>query len=84
MGEASAGFFLKPSTTYTSEALKKENVKNKSLEGAAVEEAVFAIQLSILNRMSSLAGFAELGRLAALTVPAFSLQLPKRGMRHES
>ena len=31
--------------------------------------------------MSFLAGFAELGRLAALTVPAFSLQLPKRG-RH--
>jgi hypothetical protein len=54
------------------------------LEGAAVDPAVFAIQLSIFNRMSFLAGFAELGRLAALTVPAFSLQLPKRGMRHES
>src|SRR5207302_11057322 len=58
--------------------------QRESWEGAAVDQAVFAIQLSILNRMSSLAGFAELGRLAALTVRAFRLQLPKRGMRHES
>jgi hypothetical protein len=56
----------------------------KDLEGAAVDQPVFAIQLSILNRMSFLAGFAELGRPAALTVPALSLQLPKRGIRHES
>ncbi len=45
----------------TSEALKKENVKENLWEGAAVDQAVFAIQLSILNRMSFLAGFAELG-----------------------
>jgi hypothetical protein len=57
---------------YTSEALQKENV-NKRLEGAAVGKAVFAIQLSILNRMSFLAGFDELGR------PAFSSQSGKRG-----
>jgi hypothetical protein len=38
-----------------SEALRKENV-NKCLESAAVDQAVFAIQLSILNRMSFLAG----------------------------
>jgi hypothetical protein len=54
------------------------------LEGAAVDPAVFAIQLSILNRMSFLAGFAELGRPTELTVPALSLQLPKRGIRYES
>jgi hypothetical protein len=43
--------------------LKKENVR-KYLEGAAGDQAVFVVQLSILNRMSLLAGFAELGRLA--------------------
>jgi hypothetical protein len=57
-------FFLEPSIPYTSEALKKENVK-EYLEGAAAGQAVFAIQLSILNRMSFLAGYAELGRPAA-------------------
>jgi hypothetical protein len=55
----------------TSEALKKENVKEKSWEGAAVDPAVFAIKLSILNRMSFLAGFAELER------PAISSQSDK-------
>jgi hypothetical protein len=40
--------------------LKKENVK-EYVEGAAGDQAVFAIQLSILHRMSLLAGFAELG-----------------------
>jgi hypothetical protein len=54
------------------------------LEGAAVDQAVFAIQLSILNIMSFLAGFAELGSPAALMVPALSLQLPKRGIRRKS
>ncbi len=61
--ESSTGFFLEPSIPYTSEALKKENV-NKSLEGAAADQAVFAIQLCILNRMSLLAGFRELGPLS--------------------
>ena len=60
MGETSTGFFLKPSTPYTSEAFKKENVR-KYLEGAAGDKAVSVVQLSILNRMSSLAGLAELG-----------------------
>jgi hypothetical protein len=46
--------------------LEKGKRQRESLEGAAVDPAVFAIQLSILNRMSFLAGFAELGR------PAFS------------
>ena len=64
-------------------ALKKENVR-KYLEGAAGDQAVFVVQLSILNRMSLLAGFAELGRPGGLTVPALSPQLPKRGIRHES
>jgi hypothetical protein len=63
--------------------LKKENVR-EYLEGAAADQVVFAIQLSILNRMSFLEGFAELGRLAVLTVLAPSLQLPKRGIRHTS
>jgi len=64
--------------------LKKENV-NENLGKARLSIRQFSpFNLSILNRMSFLAGFAELGRLAALTVPAFSLQLPKRGMRHES
>jgi hypothetical protein len=62
----------------------KEKRQRESWEGAAVDPAVFAIQLSILNRMSFLAGLGELGRPAALTVPALSLQLPKRGIRHES
>ena len=70
--KTSTGFFLETPIPYTSEALKKENVR-KYLEGAAVDQAVFAIQLSILNRMSFLAGFAELGR------PAFSSQSGKRG-----
>jgi hypothetical protein len=70
-------FFLEPSIPYTSEALKKENVK-ENLGGAAVDQAVFAIQLSILNRMSLLAGFFELGRPTALALLVLSLQLPKR------
>ena len=41
--------------------LEKGKRKNKSLEGAAVEEAVFAIQLSILNRMSFLPAFLQRG-----------------------
>jgi len=48
------------------------------LEGAAVDQAVFTIQLPIPNRISLLAGFLGLGRPTALTVPALSLQLPKR------
>jgi hypothetical protein len=63
--------------------LKKGNVKTNPCK-AAVDQAVFAIQLSILNRMSFLAGFAQLGRSAALTVPALSLQLPTLGIRSES
>ena len=81
--KTSTGFFLETPIPYTSEALKKENVR-KYLEGAAVDQAVFAIQLSILNRMSFLGGFAELGRPAILTVPAPSLQLEKPGIRRES
>jgi len=50
LGETSTGFFLKPSTPYTSEAFKKENVR-KYLEGAAGDKAVSVVQLSILNRM---------------------------------
>jgi hypothetical protein len=69
--------------SYTSEALKKGKAKQLS-ERAAGVQPVFAIQLSILTRMSFLAGFAELRRPAALTGPALSLQLPKRGIRHES
>ena len=61
--KTSTGFFLETPIPYTSEALKKENVR-KYLEGAAVDQVVFAIQLSILNRMSFVAGFAELGRPA--------------------
>jgi len=64
--------------------LEKGKRQRESWEGAGVDPAVFAIQLSILNRMSFLAGFAELERPAALTVRAPSLQLPKRGIRHES
>jgi hypothetical protein len=74
LGETSTGFFLKPSTPYTSEALKKKNVR-KYLEGAAGDQAVFVVQLSILNRMSLLAGFVGLGRPTALTVLASSLRL---------
>jgi hypothetical protein len=55
--------------------MKKGKAK-QCLEGTTVDQTVFAIQLSILNRMSFLAGFAEPGRPAALTVPALSLQLP--------
>jgi hypothetical protein len=58
--------------------LEKGKRQRECWEGAAVDPAVFAIQLSILNRMSFLAGYAELGRPAVLTVPALSLQLPKR------
>jgi hypothetical protein len=75
-------FFLEPLIPYTSEALKKENVKENL--GRRGDQACFAIQLSILNRMRFLAGFVELGRSAVLTVAARSLQLPKRGIRHES
>jgi hypothetical protein len=58
--KTSTGFFLETRIPYTSEALKKENVR-KYLEGAAVDQAVFAVQLSILNRMRFLTGFAEFG-----------------------
>jgi hypothetical protein len=58
--------------------LEKGKRKKQSLEGAAVDQAVFAIRLSILNRMSLLAGFLGLGRPVALTILALSLQLPKR------
>jgi hypothetical protein len=68
-------FFLEPSIPYTSEALKKENVKENLGKARLSISAVFAIQLSILNRMSFLAGFAELGR------PAFSSQSGKRRNR---
>jgi hypothetical protein len=64
--------------------LEKEKRQREAWEGAAVDPAVFAIQLSILNRISFLAGFAELGRPTALTVLAPNLQLPKRGIRHTS
>jgi hypothetical protein len=48
---------------YTSEALKKENVKENLGKARLANQAVFAVQLSILNRMSFLAGgFAELRR----------------------
>jgi hypothetical protein len=55
--------------------LEKGKRQRESWEGAAVDQAVFAIQLSILNRMSFLAGFAELGRpqsglIRTLTMPA--------------
>ena len=63
--------------------LEKGKRQRECWEGAAVDPAVFAIQLSILNRMSFLAGFAELGGPAALTVPVLSLQLPKRGIHHD-
>jgi hypothetical protein len=49
--KSSTGFFLEPSIPYTSEASKTENVK-KSLKGASVDQAVFTIQSSILNKMS--------------------------------
>jgi hypothetical protein len=53
--------------------LKKGKRQRESWEGAAVNQAVFAIRSSILNRMSFLAGFAELGR------PAFSSgRLPRQ------
>jgi len=55
--------------------LEKGKRQRESWEGAAVAQACFAIQLSILYRMSFLAGFAELGR------PAFSSQSGKRGNR---
>jgi hypothetical protein len=45
--------------------LEKGKRQRESWEGAAVNQTVFAIRSSILNRMSFLAGFAELGRLAA-------------------
>jgi hypothetical protein len=41
--------------------LEKGKRQRECWEGAAVDPAVFAIQLSILNRMMFLAGFAELG-----------------------
>jgi hypothetical protein len=41
--------------------LEKGKRQRESWEGAAVDQAVFAIQLSILNRMSFLAEFSELG-----------------------
>ena len=58
--------------------LEKGKRQRESWEGAAVDQAVFAIQLSILNRMSLLAGFFELGRPTALALLVLSLQLPKR------
>jgi hypothetical protein len=57
--------------------LEKGKRQRESWEGAAVDQAVFAIQLSILNRMSLLAGFLGLGRPATLTLLALSLQVPK-------
>jgi hypothetical protein len=41
--------------------LEKGKRQSESWEGAAVDQARFALQLSILNRMSFLAGFDELG-----------------------
>jgi hypothetical protein len=58
--------------------LEKGKRQNESLQGTTVDQAVFAIQLSILNRMSLLAGFIELGRPIALALLVLSLQLPKR------
>jgi hypothetical protein len=75
---------LEPSIPLYLRGLEKGKRQREFWKGAAVDQAAFAIQLSILNRMSFLAGFAELGWPAALTVPALSLQLPKRGIRHEA
>jgi hypothetical protein len=51
---------------YTSEALKKENVNENPGKGRLSIRQFSPFESSILNRMSFLAGFAELGR------PAFS------------
>ena len=77
MGETSptnfsGSFFLEPSMPYASEALRKGNV-NKCLESAAVDQAVFAIQLSILNRMSFLPAFSSAWGPTPLMVLALSL-----------
>jgi hypothetical protein len=47
------------------------------LEGAAADQAVFTIQLSIPNRITFLAGFLGLGGPAALALLPSSLQLPE-------
>jgi len=57
---------------------EKGKRKRRSLDGADVDQAVFTIQLPILNRMSLLAGFLGLGRPTALMVLTLSLELPKR------
>jgi hypothetical protein len=45
------------------------------LQGTTVDQAVFAIQLSILNRMMFLAGFAELGS-GTFPITAFGRSRP--------
>jgi len=62
----STGFFLEPSIPYTSEASKKENVK-QIFGRRGCRSGSFTTQLSILTRESLLAG--SLGRATALTLP---------------
>jgi hypothetical protein len=58
--------FSRPFDSLYFRGLEKGKRERESWEGAAVNQAVFALQLSILDRMSFLAGFAEVG------IPAFA------------
>jgi len=59
--KSSNGFFSGAFDSLYFRGPEKGKRQRESWEGAAVDQAVFAIRLSILNRMSFLAGFDELG-----------------------